>query len=104
VCRGGKAAYVQTDLGDDDLRGDAADPGDLIQPVDRRLNRGNHLVDLGLQLHDDRRQPRDERLAGAAQLGPLQGDRSGGGLDSQLHVAVAVPGASTLSTGIALAT
>jgi hypothetical protein len=49
---GGEAAHVGADLGDDHLRGDPADPGDLIQPVDRWGERGDLLVDLGLQLGD----------------------------------------------------
>ena len=49
---GGEAAHVEADLGDDHLRGGAADPGDLIQPVDRSGERGDLLVDLGLQLGD----------------------------------------------------
>src|SRR5215216_53540 len=49
---GGEAAHVGADLGDDHLRGSPADPGDLIQPVDGRLKRGDLLLDLGLQLGD----------------------------------------------------
>jgi hypothetical protein len=38
---GGEAAHVDTDLGDDHLRGGAANPRDLIQPVGRHeLARG----------------------------------------------------------------
>jgi hypothetical protein len=43
------------------------------------------------------------RLGGAAQLGPLQHHRPGGGLDLQLGVAVAIPDAVTLTTHIAVA-
>ncbi len=48
MARGGEAAHVGADLGDDHLRGGAADPTDLIQPVGRRRERGDLLVDLGL--------------------------------------------------------
>jgi hypothetical protein len=33
---GGEAGHVGADLGDDRLRGGAANAGDLIQPLDRR--------------------------------------------------------------------
>ena len=42
--------------------------------------------------HVGAEQPGRERLAGAAQLRPRQGDRPGGGLDRHLPVAVAGPG------------
>src|SRR5512133_1705146 len=44
-----------------------------------------------------------ERLAGAAQLGPFQGDRPGGRLHGQLGVAVAMAGSSTLTASVAVA-
>jgi hypothetical protein len=49
---GGEAAYVDADRGDDDVRGGAADAGDLIQPLGRLLKRGDLLPDLGLQRGD----------------------------------------------------
>jgi hypothetical protein len=49
---GGEAAHVGADLGDDYPGGGAADPGDLIQPVDRSGERGDLGLDLGLQLGD----------------------------------------------------
>jgi hypothetical protein len=49
---GREAAHVHPELGDDHLRGGAADPTDLIQPVDRRLKRGDLLFDLGLDRGD----------------------------------------------------
>jgi hypothetical protein len=49
---GGEAAHVQADLGDDHPGGGAADPGDRIQPVGCRRERGDLLVDVGLQLGD----------------------------------------------------
>jgi hypothetical protein len=52
MARGGEAAHVDTDLGDDHLGGGAANPTDLIQPVDRRRERADHLLDLGLQRGD----------------------------------------------------
>jgi hypothetical protein len=50
--RGGEAAHVEADLGDDDPCGGAADAGDLIQPVDRRLERGDLGLDPGLHRGD----------------------------------------------------
>ena len=50
--RSGKAAHVDTNLGDQHLRGGPADPGDLIQPVDRRLERADLGRDLGLHRGD----------------------------------------------------
>ena len=52
MARSGEAAHVGADLGDDDLRGGTADPGDLIQPVDCCRERGDRLVDLAVQLGD----------------------------------------------------
>jgi hypothetical protein len=46
---GGEAAHVQADLGDDDVRGDAADAGDLIQPLGRQRERGDLRLDVGLE-------------------------------------------------------
>ena len=52
MARGGEAAHVGADLGDDHLGGGPADPADLIQPVDRWGERGDLGLDLGLQLGD----------------------------------------------------
>ena len=49
MARGGEAAHVGTDLGNDHLGGGAADPGDLIQPVGRQLKRGDLGLDVDLQ-------------------------------------------------------
>jgi hypothetical protein len=49
---GGKAAHVHPDLGDDHLCGGAADPGDLIQLVDRLGERGDLGGDVGLHRSD----------------------------------------------------
>jgi hypothetical protein len=48
VRRGGELAHVQPNLGDDDLGGVAADPGDLIQAVHHRQGRGLQLAGLGI--------------------------------------------------------
>src|SRR5215218_6253867 len=45
---GGELAHVQPDLGDDDLGGVAADPGDLVQAVHHRQGRGQDLPGLGV--------------------------------------------------------
>jgi hypothetical protein len=52
VARGGEAAHIDADLGDDHLRGRPADPTDLIQLVDRRPKRGDLGVDLAVQFGD----------------------------------------------------
>jgi hypothetical protein len=48
VRRGGELAHVQPDLGDDDLGGVAADPGDLVQAVHYRQGRSQQLAGLGV--------------------------------------------------------
>ena len=40
---------LDPDLGDDDLGGALADPGDGVQPVTGRGERGDHLVDAAVQ-------------------------------------------------------
>jgi hypothetical protein len=50
--RGREAAHVDAGLGDDDLRGGAADPGDLIQPVGRPSERGDLCFEVDLQRGD----------------------------------------------------
>jgi hypothetical protein len=48
VTGGGKAGHVGADLGDDRLRGGAANAGDLIQPLDRRPPEPDRDPDVGL--------------------------------------------------------
>jgi hypothetical protein len=52
MARGGEAAHVGTDLGNDHLGGGAADPGDLIQPVGRGGERGELGFDPAVQVGD----------------------------------------------------
>ena len=52
MARGGEAAHVDADLGEDHLGGGAADPTDLIQPVGRRRERDKLLFDPAVQLGD----------------------------------------------------
>ena len=52
MARGGEAAHVDADLGEDHLGGGAADPGGLIQPVGRRRERDKLLFDPAVQLGD----------------------------------------------------
>jgi hypothetical protein len=52
MARGGEAAHVDTDLGDDHLGGDAADPDDLPQPVGRGREQGDLGLDVDLQRGD----------------------------------------------------
>jgi hypothetical protein len=47
ACRG-EAGHVGADLGEDHLRGGAADAGDLIQPVHRRRERDDQLLELAV--------------------------------------------------------
>jgi hypothetical protein len=64
---GGELAHVQPDLGDDDLGGVTADPGDLVQAVHHRQGRGQDLTGFGV----DGAGRRPGRLAGCL-------DRRGG--------------------------
>ena len=50
--RGGEAGHVGADLGDDRLRGGPANATDLIQPLDRRPERGDLGLDLAVQFGD----------------------------------------------------
>jgi hypothetical protein len=50
--RGGKAAHVHADLGDDALGGAPVDAGDGAQPLELTPERGDHPVDLGAELGD----------------------------------------------------
>jgi hypothetical protein len=52
VPRGGEAGQVGADLGDDRLRGGAANATDLIQPLDRLSERGDLDLDLAVQFGD----------------------------------------------------
>jgi hypothetical protein len=52
VARGGEAAHVQPDLGDDHRGGDRADAGDLIEAGRCLDERGDHLLDRGVELGD----------------------------------------------------
>src|SRR5512133_3897182 len=54
---GGEATHVGADLGDDRAGGGAADATDLIQPVGRRHERGDQLLELVVQLGDVSIQP-----------------------------------------------
>jgi len=45
----GEPAHVQADLRDDDVRGGASDAGDLIETFHRVTERGNLLLDPGVQ-------------------------------------------------------
>jgi len=62
--------------------------------------------DQGLQCvgaaHPDAEESGREGLVGAPQLGALEGDRAGRGLDGRRAVAVAAAGSGTLAVGVAL--
>jgi hypothetical protein len=77
---GGEAAHVEADLGDEHLRGSPADPTDLIQPVDRLGERGDLLVDLGLQRGDVGAGLVDPRQHGLQQEGVMVAEAATEGL------------------------
>jgi hypothetical protein len=88
VPSGREPGHVRSDLGDEQVRGGLADPGDLIQPLDRlgepadqRLDPGVERGDVGAQLIDPVQHPGQqegvlvgeepgERLRQQRQLGP----------------------------------
>ena len=47
---GWEPGHVGPDLGDEQVRGGLADPGDLIQPIDRPGERGDQRLELGVEL------------------------------------------------------
>jgi len=47
---GREPGHVGSQLGEQQACGELADPGDLIQPVDRRHERGDQLLELGVEL------------------------------------------------------
>ena len=47
---GREPGHVGPDLGEQQVRGGLADPGDLIQPLDRRREAGDQLGELGVEL------------------------------------------------------
>src|SRR4029453_3689688 len=57
MARGGETTHVYPDLGDDRAGGGAADATDLIQPVGRRRERDDQLLELLVQLGDVSVQP-----------------------------------------------
>ena len=52
MSRGGEAAHVDPDLGDDHLRGAAAHPGNRDQVLELFTERADHSVHLLVQPHD----------------------------------------------------
>ena len=47
---GREPGHVRPELGDEQVRSELADPGDLIQPVDGMGERGDQLGELGVEL------------------------------------------------------
>jgi hypothetical protein len=47
---GREPGHVRSQLGEQQVCGDLADPGDLIQPVDGMGERGDQLGELGVEL------------------------------------------------------
>ena len=72
---GGELAHVQPDLGDDDLGGVTADPGDLVQAVHHRQGRGQDLTGFGV----DGAGRRPGRLAGCLDRRAGAAARAGAG-------------------------
>jgi hypothetical protein len=83
MTRGGEAAHVGADLGDDHLRGDPADASDLIQPVGRLRERGDRLLDLGVEFGDVGAGLVDAVKHGGQQEGLVVGEVAGEGLLQQ---------------------
>jgi len=52
VPSGGEPGHVEADLGDDDRCRDRSNPGDLIEPLHRKLERGQVGLDLGVEDRD----------------------------------------------------
>jgi hypothetical protein len=50
VPSGREPGHVRPELGDEQLRGGLADPGNLIQPLDGVGERGDQLLELGVEL------------------------------------------------------
>jgi hypothetical protein len=59
---GREPGHVRADLGEQQMRGGLADPGDLIQPLDRRRERGDQLGKLGVEVGE----------VGVQRVGPAQ--------------------------------
>jgi hypothetical protein len=47
---GREPGHVRSQLGEQQARGDLADPGDLVQPINRPSEVGDQLLDLGVEL------------------------------------------------------
>jgi hypothetical protein len=104
VAGGREDRHVHADLGDDRLGGAFADPGDGVQPVTGRGERGDHLVHARVEA-DDRAlqvlqvvkgQPDQQRMMlaeatpqGLTQLGELGAQPAPGQLRQDLGVAFA---------------
>jgi hypothetical protein len=54
VAGGGEPGHVGADLGDDDRGRGRSDPGDLVEPGDRVIERGQVLGDLCVQVREIR--------------------------------------------------
>ena len=78
--RSGEAGHVGADLGDDRLRGGAANAGDLIQPLHRRRERGDLGLDVAVQGGDVVAGLVDARKHGGQQEGVMVGELPGEGL------------------------
>jgi hypothetical protein len=74
---GWEAAHVQADLGDHRGRGHRAEAGDLIEPVNRRGERGDHLLGHRLQIGDVGAEPVDAGQHLAQQRGVVVGEVAG---------------------------
>jgi hypothetical protein len=102
VSRGGEAAHVDADLGDDDLGGAPTHPGNGDQPPQLLTERADHPVHLEVEALDGGRElvdvvqvhPQHQRVMGAE--APLQ-------RPAQLRDLGSHPGACQLGEGVGVA-
>jgi hypothetical protein len=101
---GREPGHVHAEFGDQQVRGGLADPGDLIQPINRPSEAGDQLLDLGVELG----QVGVQGIHPGQHLGEQEGVLVGEEPSERLHQRVefgAQPGAGQLreDLGVALA-
>jgi hypothetical protein len=90
--------HVDADLGEDRAGGGAADAGDLLQPVGRRRERDDQLLELGVQLGDVGVQRIHPGQHPGQQEPVMVGEEPGEGSSRTLRLARIRPRASSAST------
>jgi hypothetical protein len=83
VPSGWKPSHVDADLGDEQVRCGLADPGDLIQPIDRLGERADQRLDPGVERGDVGAQRVDPVQHPGQQEGVMVGEESGERLRQQ---------------------